>query len=269
MGEACPKAQKGSLPASARQQAREAMGRWLDSLGPLLQQGQPPSLMGLSEHVLQTRRQLLGDSLQAVVEHILEDCCGLSQADCPSCGRRLFRKRFEPKQLSTQHGSFVVKRPYFYCGDCREGHLPLDEAIEMAREAHQPEHAWKVARAQYDEHEKAQQWAEATLARLSLDKASDVIGGLKRMLPKDCAAQEEIQKLIRYIENNRHRLGYEARCQEGLPIGSGGIESANKMILHTRLKRSGAWWLETNGNTMLRLRCAIYNGAFDRVLKIM
>ncbi len=449
MGEACPKVQKGGLPASVRQRVHEATDRWLDSMEPLLQQEHPPSLMDLSEHVLETRRQLLGESLQAVVEHILEDYCGLSQADCPSCGRRLFRKRFEPKQLSTQHGSFVVKRPYFYCQDCREGHLPLDEAIEMAREAHQydvqkkitrlaakmpyeeavetfrdltgvsvgehfahetlnrvgesaaletvipdreeiqrridkamarprdrpvmvvaadgahapirpqggrrekrgpgywreakgfrifltdsqgritplaswhqienaeelsrdlafvarripqervriallgdgacwvwnalvenfpqgrqvldyfhcAEHVWKVAHAQYDEHEKAQQWAEATLARLSLDKASDVIGGLKRMLPKDYAAHEEIEKLIRYIENNRHRLGYEARCQEGLPIGSGGIESANKMIIHTRLKRSGAWWLETNGNTMLRLRCAIYNGTFDRVFK--
>ena len=88
MAEACPKAQKRGLPASVRQRAHAAMDRWLDSLGPLLQQEQPPSLMDLSEHVLETRQQLLGDSLQAVVEHILEDCCGLSQADCPSCGRR-------------------------------------------------------------------------------------------------------------------------------------------------------------------------------------
>jgi hypothetical protein len=32
------------------------------------------------------------------------------------------------------------------------------------------------------------------------------------------------------------------------------------------LKRSGAWWLEENGNTMLRLRCALYNDTFDTVL---
>jgi hypothetical protein len=32
-----------------------------------------------------------------------------------------------------------------------------------------------------------------------------------------------------------------------------------------RLKRSGAWWYVANGNHMLALRCAKYNGTFDRV----
>lgn len=41
--------------------------------------------------------------------------------------------------------------------------------------------------------------------------------------------------------------------------------SANKLICHVRLKRSGAWWLEANGNAMLRIRCAIYNGTFPRI----
>jgi flavin-dependent dehydrogenase len=73
--------------------------------------------------------------------------------------------------------------------------------------------------------------------------------------------------LIGYLNNNSHRLGYAKRRREGLPIGSGGIESANKYISHARLKRSGAWWLIPNGNNMLRLRCAIYNGTYGRVLQ--
>jgi hypothetical protein len=36
-----------------------------------------------------------------------------------------------------------------------------------------------------------------------------------------------------------------------MPRGSGGMESANKFISHTRFKRSGAWWLEGNSNAML------------------
>ena len=51
----------------------------------------------------------------------------------------------------------------------------------------------------------------------------------------------------------------------GYPLGSGGIESANKFICHTRLKRSGAWWYAINCNQMLALRCAKYNGTFDQV----
>ena len=49
----------------------------------------------------------------------------------------------------------------------------------------------------------------------------------------------------------------------GYPVGSGGIESANKFICHSRIKRSGAWWLETNCNSMLKLRCSLVNGTFD------
>ena len=30
-------------------------------------------------------------------------------------------------------------------------------------------------------------------------------------------------------------------------------------------QRSGAWWLEANGNAMLRIRCALYNGTFERI----
>ena len=47
-------------------------------------------------------------------------------------------------------------------------------------------------------------------------------------------------------------------------MGSGGIESANKFICHVRLKRSGAWWYERTSNQMLALRCAKYNGTFER-----
>ena len=130
---------------------------------------------------------------------------------------------------------------------------------------HCAEHLHTVAKAQYGETLQAQQWVEATLARLSADKTSQVIGGLRRMSSRSTNAAEEIEKLITYLDNQRDRLGYDRCKEEGLPIGSGGIESANKYISHARLKRSGAWWVTENGNNMLRLRCAMYNGTFDKV----
>jgi hypothetical protein len=130
---------------------------------------------------------------------------------------------------------------------------------------HCVEHLHTVARAQYGETLEAHQWVEATLARLSADKTSHVIAGMRRMVPSSATAGEEIEKLITYLDNNRDRLGYDDCREQGLPIGSGGIESANKYISHARLKRSGAWWVLENGNNMLRLRCAMYNGTFDKV----
>lgn len=86
------------------------------------------------------------------------------------------------------------------------------------------------------------------------------------MQPSGAESEKEIKKLINYLGNHKHRLAYQECRDSGLHIGSGVIESANKHICHARLKRSGAWWLEKNGNTMLRLRCAMYNGTFDTVL---
>jgi hypothetical protein len=63
-------------------------------------------------------------------------------------------------------------------------------------------------------------------------------------------------------------MNYGAARRAGYHIGSGAIESANKFISHVRLKRSGAWWYETNGNNILKLRCAKYNKTYDKIMEI-
>jgi hypothetical protein len=131
---------------------------------------------------------------------------------------------------------------------------------------HCVEHIYKAAKAQYGEESlQALQWVESTICRLFFAEISNVITGLRRMQPKDGEAEEEIRKLIGYLDHNRDRVHYQGDRIGGYPIGSGGIESANKFICHTRMKRSGAWWVKETGNEMLRIRCAIYNGTYDRV----
>ena len=71
--------------------------------------------------------------------------------------------------------------------------------------------------------------------------------------------------MIGFLRNNATRLHDRSARKGGYPIGSGGIEGANKSISHVRLKRSGAWWYLERANRMLALRCAIYNGTFERV----
>jgi len=129
---------------------------------------------------------------------------------------------------------------------------------------HCTEHLHELAQAQYgDDAEKALAWVLNAVGHIYYNETGLVIGGLKRMTPKNSDVKEQIRKLIGYLQNNKRRLHYEGARKGGYPIGSGGIESANKFIRHTRLKRSGAWWLKANGNGMLRLRCALVNGTFN------
>jgi hypothetical protein len=132
---------------------------------------------------------------------------------------------------------------------------------------HLSEHVHKVAEAQYGSAtQAAQEWCEATIARLWLGEVGAVIWGMQRMKTENDSAAEEIRKFIGYLEKNINRIDYDSHKRGGYPIGSGGIESANKFICHIRIKRSGAWWYEHNANNMLRLRCAKFNGTLDRIL---
>ena len=114
----------------------------------------------------------------------------------------------------------------------------------------------------------AQEWVEATFARLFHNNVSAVISGIKRMKPRSKEAEDQIATVVRYLSNHRERMNYGAARRAGYHIGSGAIESANKFISHVRLKRSGAWWYETNGNNILKLRCAKYNNTYDKIIEL-
>ena len=141
-------------------------------------------------------------------------------------------------------------------------------AVQILDYYHCSEHLHKVASVQYsDNPEKETEWVEATLTRLFCGEVQAVIDGLQGMEARDTQAAEEIRKLIGYLTNNQDRVDYGFARKGGYPIGSGGVESANKFISHVRLKRSGAWWYVEKANQMLALRCAKYNGTFDRIFE--
>lgn len=123
----------------------------------------------------------------------------------------------------------------------------------------------KVAKAQYGQTVQALEWVEATLTRLYLGKVGQVLGGLRRMQPTSDEALPAIDNCWLHLQAHRGRTTYRTLRRGGYPLGSGGMESANKFICPVRLKRSGAWWYEENSNQMLALRCAKYNGTFHQV----
>jgi hypothetical protein len=116
-----------------------------------------------------------------------------------------------------------------------------------------------------EDSEQAQEWAEALMARLFVGEVARVLRHLHRLQPTSDAAAAALANLREYLGTHQHRLPTGSQRRGGYPLGSGGIEAAHKFIAHVRLKRSGAWWYQTHSNHMLALRCAKYNGTFDRV----
>ena len=77
------------------------------------------------------------------------------------------------------------------------------------------------------------------------------------------ARSEEAAKTLEtergYFRTNTERMRYPTYRDQGLPIGSGAVESAAKHLVQHRMKRAGMRWSELGARAILHLRCALLN----------
>jgi hypothetical protein len=90
--------------------------------------------------------------------------------------------------------------------------------------------------------------------------------GLLVTLAKLCEASPEAEGLAehrRYLEKRAGQMQYPEYRARGLPIGSGPVESANKVVVEARLKGAGMHWARNHVNPMLALRNAVCSNRWD------
>ena len=75
--------------------------------------------------------------------------------------------------------------------------------------------------------------------------------------------KEFVDGNLKYFMNNKEKMRYEKFREQGLCIGSGAIESANKYVVQRRLKLPGMKWNEDNANYMVHLRAEYINKQMD------
>ena len=68
---------------------------------------------------------------------------------------------------------------------------------------------------------------------------------------------------VSYLEQRVAQLQYPAFAAAGWPIGSGSVESANKLVVEDRLKGAGMHWTDRQVNPMLALRNAVCNDRWE------
>lgn len=88
----------------------------------------------------------------------------------------------------------------------------------------------------------------AAVAALPVETAHD---------PKE--ATKTRSRVHAYLANRSSHITYADFVAQGLPIGSGVVESANKLLVEARLKGAGMHWDPINVNALLALRCAMFN----------
>lgn len=81
-----------------------------------------------------------------------------------------------------------------------------------------------------------------------------------------CQAYPEAEGLgehRRYLEKRAGQMQYPEYRARGLPIGSGPVESANKVVVEARLKGAGMHWERSHVNPMLALRNAVCSNRWE------
>lgn len=68
---------------------------------------------------------------------------------------------------------------------------------------------------------------------------------------------------IHYIWNNRCRMRYAKFRRQGLCTSTGVVEAGCKVVIGTRLKRTGMHWTVKGANAIIALRCSKLSGRFE------
>jgi hypothetical protein len=131
-------------------------------------------------------------------------------------------------------------------------HCP--HAIRILDFAHAAGHVNEIGEALHGEHtSESQAWLKDRLHRLKHagpDKFLIEVQKLRRKYP----AVQSISNNLAYLKKRKAQMQYPLFQAQGWPIGSGMVESGNKLVVHARLKGPGMHWAEKHVNPMLALR---------------
>jgi len=101
-------------------------------------------------------------------------------------------------------------------------------------------------------------WAEDIIKKLKNSETDDVLGILKKL--KHRKLPKGVVNLFNYVNNNIGRIDYKKYIENGYFVGSGAIESGNKVVLQKRLKLAGMRWNDITAQYLLSLRTKCESG---------
>lgn len=101
-------------------------------------------------------------------------------------------------------------------------------------------------------------WAKDICSRLEDGKWTDVLQELEKY--RDSSFPSGIVNPYTYIYNNRNNIDYPAYKLKGYAVGSGAIESSNKVVLQSRLKLAGMRWNVDTAQYVLSLKAKEKSG---------
>jgi hypothetical protein len=133
-------------------------------------------------------------------------------------------------------------------------------AIRILDFPHAAEHINQIGEYVHGEHTpESQAWLKERLRRLKQEGPDQLLlefEKLQRKYPKT----EIISSNLAYLKKRKAHMQYPLFQAQGWPIGSGMVESGNKLVVQARLKGAGMHWAAEHVNPMLALRNILCSG---------
>jgi hypothetical protein len=127
---------------------------------------------------------------------------------------------------------------------------------------HAAEHLGDLARALHPtDEQRRQEWLEPWCHQLKAQGGRAVLEELRAlMLDGRETVQRVHSEVVRYFENQAHRMDYPSYQAQGWAIGSGPVESACKTVIGQRMKGGGMRWGAEGADAMCHLRALLRSG---------
>lgn len=129
------------------------------------------------------------------------------------------------------------------------------DAVRVLDFPHAAEHVAHAGRAVFGEPSAHfLPWLETQCHQLKHGSPEAVLLALRELEPKDEVTKTVVAENAQYLEKRVEMMRYREFLSLGYPIGSGSVESANKLVVEARLKQAGMHWARGHVNPMVALR---------------
>jgi hypothetical protein len=149
---------------------------------------------------------------------------------------------------------------------CQALGIECERVVEVLDWAHAIGKLTQPAEVGLENQTQQQQWLKRMRRALKRGKVEQVIQALSA-LDQQNDLKDVIRKAIAYFHKHRERMRYDYFRANGLPIGSGAVESAIRRIVNLRMKGAGIFWLPANAERLLYLRCRVKMGEWPAFVK--
>ena len=132
------------------------------------------------------------------------------------------------------------------------------DRTEIVDYYHASEHIWSLAEAFYGQRaDRAKTWANRQCGRLLTKGPQGLLRALGAIKRRSAEANDVLRREKGYFLTNQARMAYPTFKEQGLPIGSGAVESAARHLVQQRMKRAGARWSKLGAQNVLNIRSQI------------